>query len=120
MRRMTRALTLSLLAVALSVRPMLAQDADWSPAAGAESGDSPDIVIRVDGLACPFCAYGLEQKLQALDATDRVEVKLNEGEVLLFLKADENVRDEALTKTVKDAGFVVRGIERRRRVEAEA
>lgn len=114
MKKMTGALTLPLLALALSVTPALAQETDSNPAVEAEAAESADIVLRVDGLACPFCAYGLEQKLKALDATDSVEVKLNEGEVFLFLKADKTVEDELLTKTVEEAGFVVRAIRRRR------
>ena len=120
MRKTTRTLALSLLTLALFVTPVLAQEADSAPAPEAEAADSPDIILRVDGLACPFCAYGLEKKLKELGAMDRVEVKLNEGEVLLFLKSDEDVEDETLTATVKDAGFVVRRIERRKRAEADA
>jgi copper chaperone CopZ len=113
MNVMTRALALSLLALPLSVTPMFAQEVDSKPAAEADAAAAADIVLRVDGLACPFCAYGLERKLKSLDATDRVEVKLNEGEVFLFLKADQTVDDETLTKAVEDAGFVVRSIRRR-------
>ena len=118
MKKMSRVLTLSLLALAASATHVLAQEAESNPAT-VEADDSADVVLRVDGLACPFCAYGLEQKLKALDAIDRVDVKLNEGEVFLFLKADETVEDAALTKAVTDAGFVVRGISRRTSAEGE-
>ncbi len=118
MKKTIPALTMTLLALALSVTPMLAQEAERNPAE-AEAADRADIVLRVDGLACPFCAYGLEQKLKALDAIDRVDVKLNEGEVFLVLKADETVEDAVLTKAVTDAGFVVRGISRRSSAEGE-
>jgi copper chaperone CopZ len=117
MKKTTRALHMSLLVLALSVTPALGQEPDSNPA-GTEAA-SADIVLRVDGLACPFCAYGLEQKLKAIDATDRVEVKLNEGEVFLFLKADQTVEDDVLTKAVTDAGFVVRKISRRTSAEGE-
>lgn len=109
---MTGTVTASLLAIAMGSAPAAAQDTGSPSDAGIEVTLVADIVLRVDGLACPFCAYGLEKKLKELDATDRVEVKLNEGEVVLFLKADQDVADEALTKAVIDAGFVVRSIQR--------
>jgi periplasmic mercuric ion binding protein len=111
-KNMTGALTASLLAMAIGGTPAMAQDNGPTSDTGLEVTLAADIVLRVDGLACPFCAHGLEQKLSELDATDRVEVKLNEGEVFLFLKADQDVADEALTKAVTDAGFVVRSIRR--------
>jgi cation transport ATPase len=95
------------------------------PVAGQASGsrgpevDStravPDVLLGVDGLACPFCAYGLEKKLKGLDAIAEMEVKLDDGEVLIFLKAGRTVSDAELEAAVKDAGFTVRSIERRER-----
>ncbi|MGN2393298.1 heavy-metal-associated domain-containing protein, partial [Pelomicrobium sp. G1] len=34
----------------------------------------PSYWLQVDGLACPFCAYGIEKKLRALDGVDKVKV----------------------------------------------
>jgi mercuric ion binding protein len=93
-------------------QPLLAQEEGTSPSAAFQAEDPPDIVVRVDGMACPFCAHGLKKKLEALDITDSVDVKLNEGEVLLFLKPDATVDDDVLRHVVKEAGFVVRGIQR--------
>lgn len=113
MKILTKTVALSLLAVAIGIMPAAGQSMGSTPKAGTEATDSPDIVMRVDGLACPFCAHGLEKKLDALDATDRVVVKLNDGEVFLFLKPGGTVNDDILTGAVRDAGFVVREIRRR-------
>jgi copper chaperone CopZ len=100
--------------LALGVAPVAAQ-ASGSAASG--SGDPvADVVLRVDGLACPFCAAGLEKKLEALDATDRVDVQLDDGQVFIFLKANQTVSDEELTEAVKHAGFALREIHRRETV----
>ncbi len=110
---MARATFLFLLALALGVTPALSQQANPGPANVEAAEQPPDVVLKVDGLACPFCAAGLERKLKALDATAEVEVKLEEGEVYLTLKAGETVTDATLTRTVENAGFSVRGIDRR-------
>lgn len=78
------------------------------------------IEIRVDGLACPMCAYGLEKKLKALPETDSVSVDLDNGIVALKLKPGTSVRDSELIQTVNDAGFAVRRIERERRTPPRA
>ena len=104
-----------LVAAALVVTPARAQDTQTEQTERSLTVERADIVMRVDGLACPFCAYGIQKKLEALDATAEVDIRLNEGLVLLSLKPEQNVTDEVLTQTVKDAGFVVREIKRRQR-----
>lgn len=78
----------------------------------SEKGVPPDIVMQVDGLTCPFCSFGLEKKLLALDATEAVEIKLSEGVVHIALKPAEALTDDELRKAVKDAGFTAGQIER--------
>ena len=67
--------------------------------------------LKVDGLACPFCAYGIEKKLGALDGVDRLETNIADGTVVVTMK-DGAVLDEATAKqAVKDAGFTLNGFE---------
>ena len=112
---MNRVLFVLLVALAFVVTPARAQDTQTNQTERSLTVEQADVVMRVDGLACPFCAYGLQKKLKALDATAEVDIRLNEGLVLVSLKPAQTVTDELLTKTVKDAGFVVREIKRRQR-----
>ena len=70
------------------------------------------VVLRVDGLTCPFCAFGLEKKLTRLEAVDEVEINIRDGRVTLTLEEGASVSDAAIEKAVKDAGFTVRQIVR--------
>jgi copper chaperone CopZ len=86
--------------------------------AGAQNGpdekksiESPDVTVYVDGIACPFCAYGLEKKLSKLDAIQKMEVQLQEGRVLIALKDGQSLTREQIQKAVKNAGFEARKIE---------
>ena len=66
--------------------------------------------VRADGLACPFCAYGLEKKLKALPGVADVHVDL-EGGVASFDVADGTLLPPGpVEKAVRDAGFTPRGI----------
>lgn len=72
--------------------------------------DNPDIVVGVDGLACPFCAYGLEKKVKKLDGVEAVYVDIDEGIADIKLKEGATLSEENIKKAVADAGFTVREI----------
>lgn len=83
--------------------------------AHAQSGEtglsSPDATVYVDGMACPFCAYGIEKKLNTLDAVRKMEVQLEKGRVLLAFKEGQSVTKDEIQKAVANAGFTARTIE---------
>lgn len=66
--------------------------------------------LRVDGLACPFCAYGLEKNLKALKGAKRLEIDINKGIVTIFPEEGELIPVYRLREAVKDSGFTPREI----------
>ena len=67
--------------------------------------------LTVDGLACPFCAYGVEKKLGAVEGVEELDIDINGG-VIWVTMAGETVLDEAAAKqAVEDAGFTLRHFE---------
>lgn len=69
-----------------------------------------DVVLRVDGLACPFCAFGVEKKLLAVPAVAGIDVRMNEGRVILRLREGERLDVAALDAAVEEAGFTLRKV----------
>ena len=68
--------------------------------------------LRVDGLACPFCAYGIEKQLKAVKGVEKVDVDIKTGHVNVTV-AEGTAFDEATAKkAVTDAGFTLRGFEK--------
>ena len=63
-------------------------------------------------MVCPFCAYGLEQRLKDLTGVDEVLVQVSDGLVQIRTMEGRELTDEALTDTVKKAGFSLTAIER--------
>ncbi len=99
----------------LSVFPFLAMITTMALAPPARAQDDkriedPDVIIEVDGLSCPFCAYGIEKRLKKIDSVDELSVLLEEGKVHLKLKEGATVSEERLQKAVADAGFEARSI----------
>ncbi len=67
-----------------------------------------EIAVRVGGLACPFCAYGLEKHLGRLPGVESVETDLAHGQVVLRIEKNGNPpTEEQIREAVKRAGFTV-------------
>ena len=69
------------------------------------------IKLHVDGLACPFCAYGLEKKLTSLDSAENFYIDINGGYAVLDIPASSNVSKDELKGIVSDAGFSLKDME---------
>jgi copper chaperone CopZ len=63
------------------------------------------VEIRVDGLACPFCSYGLEKKLKEIKGVEKVIINVDKGLVTLKGRKEGSIMVERLEPVVKDAGF---------------
>ncbi len=69
--------------------------------------------IRADGLACPYCAYGIEKKFMAIKGVKHVDIKLKQGKV--FVTADDKLalKEEQLKILFNDAGFTYRSMKQK-------
>ena len=72
----------------------------------------PTATIRVDGLSCPFCAYGLEKHLKKVTGVENVKIDMKGGKAVVHLRPGIHVDDAALREAVKKAGFTPREITR--------
>ena len=76
-------------------------------AAGLARAELLGAELRVNGLACPFCAFGIEKKLLAVDGVETVEVLLDEGRVELAFTSGNKATIQQLHEAVAGAGFEV-------------
>lgn len=67
--------------------------------------------LHVDGLACPFCAYGIEKQLSAVDGVARVETDIKQGVVVIMMKEGAAIDEAAARQAVKKAGFTLEELE---------
>lgn len=68
------------------------------------------VKVEVDGLACPFCAYGLEKKLKKIEGVSDVFIEIQNGFATFNIPAAKIPSQESLTKIVEDAGFKARKV----------
>jgi len=66
--------------------------------------------MRVDGLACPYCAYGIEKNLKKIDGVDKIDFDLNDGLVTVNVAEGVTLTDSQMVKLFTDAGFTFRSM----------
>lgn len=79
----------------------------WSVAAHAAG---IQYQMRVDGLACPYCAYGIEKKLKKIDGVEKIHVDLDKGLVIVEVREGVELTEPAMKQLFKDAGFTYRSM----------
>lgn len=67
--------------------------------------------IRVDGLACPFCAFGIEKQFRKMDGVEKVRTDLEKGHVHVLTQDDVEFTDKQLTRLFESSGFTYRSME---------
>ncbi len=67
--------------------------------------------LRVDGLACPFCAYGIEKELKRTDGVESIRIDINAGTVTVTMAEGATMTETQASRIVEDAGFTLGGFE---------
>lgn len=80
----------------------------WSGLAAADER----YLLGVDGLACPFCAYGIEKQLLRVDGVDTVETDVKSGQVIIKLRDGATIDEARAREAVEAAGFTLRAFEK--------
>jgi mercuric ion binding protein len=73
-------------------------DEDWKP----------KVVVRVEGLTCPFCAYGLEKRIKKLSVVQELAIDIKKGAMELFPKEGKHIDLDEVKEAVKNAGFTLK------------
>ncbi len=66
--------------------------------------------LRVNGMTCPFCVFGIEKKLRHVSGVNEVEVFLDEGRIRLVFSAENTATVREIENAVEDAGFELSGL----------
>ena len=67
-----------------------------------------EVSVQVDGLSCPFCAYGLEKRLRKVENVAKLEIQVSEGRAVVKPEPGTSLDLEALEQAVRDGGFTPR------------
>jgi len=61
--------------------------------------------VQVDGLGCPFCAYGLEKKFKEFKGIKKVAIDIETGDFSFSYPAEKALSMDAVVKQVEKAGY---------------
>ncbi|OUS15761.1 heavy metal transporter [Nonlabens dokdonensis] len=67
--------------------------------------DRDQFEVQVDGLGCPFCAYGLEKKFKEFKGIKDVKIEIETGDFSFSYPASKNLTMDAVVEQVKKAGY---------------
>jgi copper chaperone CopZ len=62
-------------------------------------------IVSVDGMSCPFCAFGVEKKLKTVDGVSQVEVAMKDGSATLIAEQGKSIEVGQIGPAVEAAGF---------------
>ena len=74
--------------------------------AGAQEA-YPVYKLQADGLACPFCAYGIEKQLGKIDGVVSIEVEIDAGIVSITMQTGRVLNADEAERAVEAAGFTM-------------
>lgn len=61
--------------------------------------------VAVDGMSCPFCAFGVEKRLKKVDGAGLVVVDLKTGTATLSAAEGKTIHVDQIPDAIKTAGF---------------
>ncbi len=67
--------------------------------------DMDEIEVRVNGLGCPFCAYGLEKKMKELKGVKGLKIDMKKGVMTLKYPSEKQITAGAIEDQVTVAGY---------------
>ncbi|WP_275288880.1 heavy-metal-associated domain-containing protein [Halomonas elongata] len=71
----------------------------------------PSYQVKVDGLACPFCAYGIEKQLNKIAGVEVLETDIEGGRVIVTMDDGQTLDESQVEQAVDRAGFTMKGFE---------
>ncbi len=97
-------LSITILLASLTISlPLLSQN--------KSNEDITYVRMEVKGMACAFCAYGMERKLKKIDGVENLKTDIKKG-LIYFTTPSTKIPSRAiLAKTIIDAGFTAGKIE---------
>jgi copper chaperone len=68
--------------------------------------------IRADGLACTYCAYGIEKKFKEINGVKDIDVDLKKGLVIVSTEPSVTFNEQQLKTLFNDSGFTYRSMKK--------
>jgi len=71
----------------------------------------PSYELEVNGLACPFCAYGIEKQLNRIEGVEALVTDIEAGAVRVTMQDGHILTEFRAREAVDKAGFTLGGFQ---------
>ncbi len=61
--------------------------------------------VVVEGMSCPFCAFGVEKRLKKVEGVGSIEVNMDTGSASMSASEGESIDFSSLPEAIRKAGF---------------
>ena len=69
------------------------------------------VEVKVEGLGCPFCAFGLEKKMKAIQGVQNINIDVESGMMVLEVPMTASISQAQINAKVEEAGYTAKHIE---------
>ncbi|MBK9993080.1 MAG: cation transporter [Saprospiraceae bacterium] len=73
-------------------------------------GQNDQFTLRVEGLGCPFCAYGLEKKFKKVKGIQQIKIDIQSGKMTYNVPTNNAMTLNDVDALVTKAGYTAKGI----------
>ncbi len=77
----------------------------WVTVVAAQEPAQSTYQIQVNGLSCPFCSYGIEKHVSAIEGVVDVAIDLKAGLLTVTMKKGAVLDQATANKAIEAAGF---------------
>ena len=74
----------------------------------AQDVKGPVYTLFADGLACPFCAYGIEKQLSKIKGVEKIDTDISAGTVTVTMAVGIELDETTARQAVEAAAFTLR------------
>ncbi len=74
-------------------------------AAPVHAEGTKDIIVKVDGMVCDFCAQSLTKIFGKEDSVNDIDVSLDDQTVTIDTKDDQDLPDEKIKELIEWGGY---------------
>ena len=71
----------------------------------AQTQSSDQFKVKVKGLGCPFCAFGLEKRFKKIEGINDIQIDLEQGLLEFNISAEKRLTFEQIQYQVESAGY---------------
>ena len=85
-----------------------------APITSAQAQSMDHFIVKVDGLGCPYCAFGLDKKMKELKGLKKLGIDMETGVLTFNYPSDKQLTKAAVKQQVRKGGYTPISVEIRR------